>query len=416
MGIAESKVAHLIDDENAFARDETLEKAGNIFEFKEEANPNILNENIPTIDPVKQECVNENLESNNYIASPVGDPSVTDSSLTDKSDNYKDSHLDESDKLDLMIHKILQLRKDARKSTNIADDNKPRRKSSLIRQFGGYSFPLSTKEVQWLCLKIRENFLNEPTLLKLDAPINIVGDIHGQFEDLLRILDVCGHPSTSKYLFLGDYVDRGKQSLESICLLFCYKLKYPGQIYLLRGNHECANINRVYGFFDECKRKLNVKNWRNFTDVFNCLPIAAIVAEKIFCVHGGLSPHLKKPELINQIRRPTDVPGYGILNDLLWSDPSEQILGWEDNDRGVSYIFGPDIVSKFLEENDLDVICRAHMVVENGYEFFGTERNLITVFSAPNYCGEFDNCAAIMSVNSELVCSFQILEPVFHKI
>jgi serine/threonine-protein phosphatase PP1 catalytic subunit len=220
-----------------------------------------------------------------------------------------------------------------------------------------------------------------------------------------------GYPPQTRYVFLGDYVDRGKQSLETILLLLCYKIKYPNDIFLLRGNHECASVNRVYGFFDECKRRCNIKVWRGFTDVFNCLPLAAIVSEKIFCVHGGLSPHLKQMDDVKRIHRPVDIPEWGLLNDLLWSDPADGVQGWEDNDRGVSYVFGRDIISGFLQKHDLDLVCRGHMVVEDGYEFFG-DRTLVTLFSAPNYCGEFNNAAAVMGISADLICSFEILQPV----
>lgn len=144
-----------------------------------------------------------------------------------------------------------------------------------------------------LCLKSREIFLQQPILLELEAPLKICGDIHGQYTDLLRLFEYGGFPPEANYLFLGDYVDRGKQSLETICLLLAYKIKYPENFFLLRGNHECASINRIYGFYDECKRRYNVKLWKTFTDCFNCLPIAAIIDEKIFCCHGGLSPDLQ---------------------------------------------------------------------------------------------------------------------------
>ncbi|KAI7901218.1 serine/threonine-protein phosphatase PP-Z1 [Cokeromyces recurvatus] len=222
-----------------------------------------------------------------------------------------------------------------------------------------------------------------------------------------------GFPPDSNYLFLGDYVDRGKQGLETILLMFCYKIKYPENFFLLRGNHECANVTRVYGFYDECKRRTNTKVWKTFIDVFNTLPIAALVAGKIFCVHGGLSPSLHSMNDVRNIMRPTDVPEYGLLNDLLWSDPSESAFEWEDNERGVSYCFGKKIVNEFLSKHDLDLVCRAHMVVEDGYQFFN-ERTLVTVFSAPNYCGEFDNFGAIMSINEELLCSFELLTPMEH--
>jgi len=209
---------------------------------------------------------------------------------------------------------------------------------------------------------------------------------------------------------LDAIADRGKQSLETICLLLAYKIKYPENFFLLRGNHECASINRIYGFYDECKRRYSIRLWKTFTDCFNCLPVAAIVDEKILCMHGGLSPDLVRLDQISRIMRPTDVPDTGLLCDLLWSDPDKDVSGWGENDRGVSYTFGADIVSKFLDDHDLDLICRAHQVVEDGYEFFA-KRQLVTVFSAPNYCGEFDNAGAMMSVDDTLMCSFQILKP-----
>ncbi|KAJ3054928.1 Serine/threonine-protein phosphatase, partial [Rhizophlyctis rosea] len=137
---------------------------------------------------------------------------------------------------------------------------------------------LKTSEISFVCQKAREVFMEQPILLELNPPVNIVGDIHGQFDDLLRIFDMTGYPPNANYLFLGDYVDRGKQSLETILLLMCYKIKYPENFFILRGNHECASVNRVYGFYDECKRRCNLKVWKMFTDVFNCLPIAALVA------------------------------------------------------------------------------------------------------------------------------------------
>uniref|UniRef100_A0A0E0NSY9 Serine/threonine-protein phosphatase n=1 Tax=Oryza rufipogon TaxID=4529 RepID=A0A0E0NSY9_ORYRU len=298
----------------------------------------------------------------------------------------------------------------------------------------GKQVQLSESEIRQLCTVSREIFLSQPNLLELEAPIKIpnplppscrsalaarpkagvfsreisqegpvsslllpltemeelgelifpveaplakgwgygYGDIHGQYSDLLRLFEYGGFPPEANYLFLGDYVDRGKQSLETICLLLAYKIKYPENFFLLRGNHECASINRIYGFYDECKRR------------FNSLP------------------------------RPTDVPDTGLLCDLLWSDPGKDVQGWGMNDRGVSYTFGADKVSEFLEKHDLDLICRAHQVVEDGYEFFA-DRQLVTIFSAPNYCGEFDNAGAMMSVDETLMCSFQILKPAERK-
>ncbi|POW11351.1 hypothetical protein PSTT_05339 [Puccinia striiformis] len=262
---------------------------------------------------------------------------------------------------------------------------------------------LKNSEITAISLAAREVLLSQPTLIELSPPVKIVGDVHGQYSDLIRLFEMCGFPPMANYLFLGDYVDRGKQSLETILLLLCYKIKYPENFFLLRGNHECANVTRVYGFYDECKRRCNIKIWKTFIDVFNCLPISAVVASKIFCVHGGLSPSLSSMDDIRRIQRPTDVPDFGLLNDLLWSDPSDTATDWEDNERGVSYCFGKSVIAEFLTRYDFDLICRAHMVVEDGYEFWN-ERTLVTIFSAPNYCGEFDNFGAVMSVSGFTLC------------
>lgn len=269
---------------------------------------------------------------------------------------------------------------------------------------------LTDAEIRQLIFRSRKLFLSQPMLLELAAPLKICGDVHGQYYDLLRLFATGGFPPTSNYLFLGDYVDRGKQSIETICLLMCYKIKNPENFFLLRGNHECASINRMYGFFDECKRRYSVKLWKVFSDCFNCLPVAAIIDDKIFCCHGGLSPDLASMDQIRQLSRPTDVPDQGIMCDLLWADPSEEVVGWGENERGVSFTFGKDVLQRFLIKFGFDLMVRAHQVVEDGYEFFG-QRQLVTIFSAPNYCGEFDNAAAIMTVDSQLLCSFQILKP-----
>ncbi|XP_017975326.1 PREDICTED: serine/threonine-protein phosphatase PP1 isozyme 1 isoform X1 [Theobroma cacao] len=274
----------------------------------------------------------------------------------------------------------------------------------------GKRIQLNESEIRQLCLTAKKVFLNQPNLLELGAPINICGDIHGQYSDLLRLFEYGGFPPNANYLFLGDYVDRGKQSIETICLLLAYKIKFPDNFFLLRGNHECASINRIYGFYDECKRHFSVRLWKVFTDCFNCLPVAAVIDEKILCMHGGLSPEMRSLDQIRAIERPIDVPDQGLLCDLLWADPDRDISGWGENDRGVSYTFGADKVAEFLKKHDLDLICRAHQVVEDGYEFFA-DRQLVTIFSAPNYCGEFNNAGALMSVDPSLLCSFQILKP-----
>jgi serine/threonine-protein phosphatase PP1 catalytic subunit len=245
--------------------------------------------------------------------------------------------------------------------------------------------------------------------LEIQAPITICGDTHGQYTDLLRLFEVGGHPPDTNYLFLGDYVDRGRQSIETICLLMAYKIKNPVNFFLLRGNHECASINRIYGFYDECKKRYSVKLWKLFTDLFNEFPVAACIDDKILLVHGGLSPDLNTLDQLAKLKRPTDIPETGLLCDILWSDPESSQKSWNENDRGVSYTFNEKVLTKFLDNNNLDLLCRAHQVVEEGYEFFG-DKELVTIFSAPNYCGEFDNSAAIMAVDENLMCSFKIFK------
>mmetsp|Transcript_19501 Transcript_19501/g.44006 ORF Transcript_19501/g.44006 Transcript_19501/m.44006 type:complete len:337 (+) Transcript_19501:235-1245(+) len=294
-----------------------------------------------------------------------------------------------ADPVDIVIDKLLELR--GKRPGAVCND-------------------LTEAEITMIVLRARDIMISQPNLLELTAPIKLVGDVHGQFFDLLRIFEYGGFPPEANYLFLGDYVDRGKQSIECAVCVLAYKIKYPENFFCIRGNHECASINRIYGFYDECKRRYSIKLWKKFTDCFNCLPAAAVLEDKIFCVHGGLSPELVNLDDIKRIVRPTSVPDTGLLCDLIWADPDKDIDGWGENERGVSFTFGPDVVDQFLRKHDLDLIVRAHQVVEDGYEFFA-RRQLVTLFSAPNYCGEFDNAAAMMSVDESLMCSFQILKP-----
>lgn len=272
------------------------------------------------------------------------------------------------------------------------------------------TFPESTLES--LCHLVRPIFAEQDMLLEVDAPMKVCGDIHGQYFDLLRLFEYCGNPKDNNYLFLGDYVDRGRNSLETVVLLFALKVKLPENFFLLRGNHECAEINRIYGFYDECKRRYSVKLWKTFGDCFNYMPVCAKIEDSILCMHGGLSPEMEHKDFADRIigiRRPAIVPDSGLLCDLLWSDPSPTEESWGANDRGISFTFGAKIVKRFVEAHNLGLVVRAHQVVEDGYEFFAGRR-LVTVFSAPNYCGEFDNAGALMTIDLDLVCSFSVLK------
>eukprot|EP00397_Hematodinium_sp_SG-2012_P017678 GEMP01018088.1.p1 GENE.GEMP01018088.1~~GEMP01018088.1.p1 ORF type:complete len:486 (+),score=76.96 GEMP01018088.1:375-1832(+) len=258
-----------------------------------------------------------------------------------------------------------------------------------------------------LCSAARSCFASQPCHLELDAPVKVCGDIHGQYFDLLRVFHHGGYPPDANYLFLGDYVDRGQQSLETISLLLAFKIKYPENFFLLRGNHETANISKIYGFFDECKRRFNPKVWQTFIDVFKYLPFTARVNDRILCMHGGISPELQTIAQLTYFQRPCEIPDRGLLCDILWSDPLANTQGWLPNDRGVSYTFGPDVVLSFCRKNEIDLLCRAHQVVEDGFEFFA-KRKLVTVFSAPNYCQEFNNAAAFLDISETLECNFVV--------
>ena len=250
---------------------------------------------------------------------------------------------------------------------------------------------LSEDEIRFIIDNSLSIIKRESTLIELEAPINVVGDIHGQYYDLLRIFFHIGFPDKYNYLFLGNYIDYGKQSIEVICLLLCYKIKYPNKITLLRGNHESSITNRIYGFYDECKKRYNVRIWRAFTDLFNHLPFAAVINEKIFCVHGGLSPELKKIEDIKNISRPTEIPDNGLICDLLNSDPDFDVIDYDENDKGISVVFGEKIVIDFLKKNDLDLIIRGNEVVDDGYEFFFLSKYILT--RAERYIIYANTCA-----------------------
>lgn len=271
---------------------------------------------------------------------------------------------------------------------------------------------LSLYELNWICQHVAPILQEQPIILEIESPITICGDIHGQYTDLIRIFESSGYPPDTRYLFLGDYVDRGNQSIEVVALLFLFKILYPDRIFLLRGNHECSYINRMYGFYDDCA-KYSVQLWRTFNvDVFNYLPIAAIIEKKIFCIHGGISPDLESLEQIEEMERPMEVPETGLLCDLLWSDPNPDVDDWGENDRGAGCVFGQAQVDEFLEKFGFDLICRGHQAVMNGYEFpFQPSQNLVTIFSAPNYCYQFENSGAVLRVDEHLLCAFNVHPP-----
>jgi len=287
---------------------------------------------------------------------------------------------------------------------------------SFTKQQGRLNIP--AKVITALGNKTYDILQREPTLLKLRPPMYVVGDIHGQYEDLLRIFQLTGLPPQHNFLFLGDYVDRGNNSIEVLALLFCLKIKFPDNVFMIRGNHECESVNKNYGFYQECQERYDSQGqdvWKVLNRTMANLPLASLIDEKIFCVHGGLSRNLENIEMINQIKRGTKIPDEGLLCDLTWADPDNHFIEWQDSDRGVSYTFNQTVLKKFVEQNNIELVVRAHQVVDGGYEFFGNRR-LVTVFSAPNYCGQCGNSAAVLKIAPNLECSFVIMKPVSQPI
>jgi len=268
---------------------------------------------------------------------------------------------------------------------------------------------IKESEVKALCAKAREILIEESNVQKVDSPVTICGDIHGQFYDLKELFKVGGECPDTNYLFLGDFVDRGFYSVETFLLLLALKVRYPDRITLIRGNHESRQITQVYGFYDECLRKYGSVNvWRYCTEIFDYLSLSALIDDKIFCVHGGLSPSITSLDQIRAIDRKQEVPHEGAMCDLLWSDP-EDMAGWGLSPRGAGYLFGGDIVQMFNNTNKIDLICRAHQLVMEGYKLMFSD-TLVTVWSAPNYCYRCGNVAAILELDEHLNKNFKIFE------
>jgi len=260
---------------------------------------------------------------------------------------------------------------------------------------------LTAEQCRQLCERVREILQEEQNCVQVRSPVTIVGDLHGQFEDFKELLHIFGQPPDTNYLFLGDYVDRGDSSVKTVSLAFLFKARYRERVFLLRGNHESRQITQSYGFYDECMKIYgNAMVWKAFTDTFDFLPLTALVDGQAFCPHAGLSPVLDTIDDIQQLDRFQEMPHEGPMCDLLWSDPVEQ-LGWRQSKRGAGYEFGQDISEQFNHENALRTIVRAHQLVMDGYQWCH-DNNVVTVFSAPNYCYRCGNLAAVLEIDENL--------------
>ncbi|CAF4617066.1 unnamed protein product [Rotaria sp. Silwood1] len=256
----------------------------------------------------------------------------------------------------------------------------------------------------------------ESNLIDLEAPITVCGDIHGQFYDLMKLIEVGGPPATTRYLFMGDYVDRGYFSIECVLYLWALKIHYPTTFFLLRGNHECRHLTEYFTFKTECKIKYTERVYDACMRAFDCLPLAALIDKQFFCVHGGLSPEIHTLDDIKKLDRFKEPPPYGAMCDLLWSDPIEDYGHEKSYDekylfnatRGCSYFYTFKAVNDFLARNSLLTVIRAHEAQDVGYRMYrkcpqSGFPSLMTIFSAPNYLDVYQNKAAILKYDTNIV-------------
>lgn len=274
---------------------------------------------------------------------------------------------------------------------------------------------ISEEQALWIIETCAEVLKKESNVLQVDAPITVCGDIHGQYYDLMKLFEVGGNPADTRYLFLGDYVDRGYFSIECVLYLWCLKIWYPDTLFLLRGNHECRHLTDYFTFKLECKHKYSERIYDAIMDSFCCLPLSAVLNKQFLCIHGGLSPELNTLDDIRALDRFREPPTQGLMCDLLWSDPVED-FGQEkttesflhNHVRGCSYFFTYQAACQFLERNNLLSIIRAHEAQDAGYRMYRKTKStgfpsVMTIFSAPNYLDVYNNKAAVLKYESNIM-------------
>ncbi|EEQ30143.1 sporulation-induced protein [Microsporum canis] len=253
--------------------------------------------------------------------------------------------------------------------------------------------------------------------LRKSSPPNSVIEDDGDEETDGQATNASRTEDTSpigNFIFLGDYVDRGYFSLETLTLLLCLKARYPNRITLVRGNHESRQITQVYGFYDECVQKYgNASVWKACCQVFDFMTLGVIVDGKVLCLHGGLSPEIRTLDQVRIVARAQEIPHEGAFCDLVWSDPDEtEDLTWAVSPRGAGWLFGSRVADEFCAVNDLNLIARAHQLVNEGYKYHFDSHAMVTVWSAPNYCYRCANMASVCEVREDLKPVFKLFAAV----
>ncbi|KAI8089152.1 serine/threonine-protein phosphatase 2B catalytic subunit A1 [Halteromyces radiatus] len=274
---------------------------------------------------------------------------------------------------------------------------------------------LTEDQALYILEKTSDILKSEPNLLEVGAPITVCGDIHGQYYDLMKLFEVGGDPANTTYLFLGDYVDRGYFSIECVLYLWSLKMWYPNSFFLLRGNHECRHLTDYFTFKTECQHKYSDRIYEACMDSFCCLPLAAIMNRQFLCVHGGLSPELQTLDDLRMIDRFREPPTHGLMCDLLWADPLEEFGSEKSSElyvhnhvRGCSYFFSYHAACQFLERNNLLSVIRAHEAQDAGYRMYRKSKttsfpSVMTIFSAPNYLDVYNNKAAVLKYENNVM-------------
>ncbi|GAA6051127.1 hypothetical protein JCM3770_004728 [Rhodotorula araucariae] len=296
-----------------------------------------------------------------------------------------------------------------------ADDTRQKPNIAFLKNHFYREGRLTDEQALFILREASKILRDEPNLLEVDAPITVCGDIHGQYFDLMKLFEVGGNPADTRYLFLGDYVDRGYFSIECVLYLWSLKIWYPNTLFLLRGNHECRHLTDYFTFKLECKHKYSEEVYNACMESFCTLPLAAVMNKQFLCIHGGLSPELNTLDDLRTINRFREPPTHGLMCDILWADPLEEFGNEKNNEgfvhnhvRGCSYFFTYTAACQFLERNGLLSIIRAHEAQDAGYRMYRKTKttgfpSVMTIFSAPNYLDVYNNKAAVLKYENNVM-------------